>query len=109
MTRGGRGCAVLRFNPPAPGLAHAFNQTPPLGADCLVVGARHAPESADRKSRIERQSGRDRGSRLAHLPELREGGSKMEMRERKISVGLDRTTQPCNRLLVLAKTEPMRC
>ena len=51
-------------------------------------------KSADREGRIERQSSRNRGPRLVQPTELREGGSEMEMRDRNISVGLDRTTQP---------------
>ena len=75
-----------------PGLAHAFQDTPAVGADRRIVGARSTPEAADGEGRIERQSGLNRGPCLVQPAELRQGGSKMEMRERMIAVGLDRVS-----------------
>jgi hypothetical protein len=64
-----------------------------------------ARKTLDRESRIERQSGAGLGLRLVQPTEIREGGGKEEMRQRKRPVDLDTAAEPRDGLLVGAKSQ----
>ena len=59
----------------------------------------------DGEGRVEREAGLDSGIRLVKSIKLREGGSRREMPKRIISVGLERPSTPCDRLLPTAELE----
>ena len=57
------------------------------------------------KARVERKPCLGSGSRLIKRTELRQRGGKTKMRAWMISVGLDASTQPCDRLRVGAELQ----
>ena len=89
------------------GLAHAFEDGLKLGQIRRVVAHRR-PSGAgarDGEGRVERETGLDCGMRIVKSTKLREGGGRQEIRCRIISVGLDRPSEPCGRLLITAENE----
>ena len=70
------------------------------------VVAHRCPSGAgagDRESRIERETGQDGGTRLVKAAKPREGSAQVKICSRIISVGLDRTLTPWDRLRATAE------
>src|ERR1700722_3990624 len=89
----------------APGHAHAFENGLELGHIGRVV-ARRRPGCAgarDGEARVERETGFDRGTRLVQSAQPREGDGQLKICMRMVSIGLDRPSKPCDRLLPLAE------
>ena len=76
-----------------------------LGQVRRVVAPRRpgVADPRDGKGRIERKTGLDSGTRLVKSTEVREGCGQPEIRQRIISIGLDRPPKPRDRLLLTAE------
>src|ERR1019366_9434412 len=88
-----------------PSLAHAFYHTLPLLQIGLIVARRAGTEAGEGEGRIERKACLNRRLRFIQLAEMREGRGEVEMRRRKILVGLDAPAKPRDCFLVAAKLQ----
>src|SRR3984885_12545412 len=95
--RGGGRRSSLRQS----GLAHAFENALRLGQIFWVtaLGGEEGAGAGDGEIWVQREARADRGTRTVKSPELRQRGSQLKMRFRKISVGFDGPPSPRDRFL----------
>jgi hypothetical protein len=77
-----------------PGCAHAFYHTLELRQIGLIVARRAGTEAEDGEGRIERNACLNRCPRFIEPTEVHKGGSEVEMRRRKVLIGLEAPAKP---------------